>query len=138
MDEAGMVLFGMGAVLVGISGYFIYADYSKLKGWVKAEGKVSASEMVFYNVRNRSTTRTGYRPKLEYDYSYGGTEYHGSVIEFTEHKSYLDSHPVGSTVGIIVNPANPGQSLVEEMVKPFRISKLFVAVLGIVLMLLAL
>ncbi|MBI5051221.1 DUF3592 domain-containing protein, partial [Candidatus Micrarchaeota archaeon] len=75
----GGILFALsGAVLLGVSSWFIYTDYSIVNGWFSTEGEITKSEETFVTYSGNSKTILS----LEYAYSLKGKEYSSSVTDF--------------------------------------------------------
>ncbi len=88
------------------------------RGWVSTPATVVASEVR----QSRSRESTTYRVRIEYRYRYGGREYasdRGSAMPvnssgYEAKAEVVRRHPSGTPITCFVNPANPGEALLER------------------------
>jgi hypothetical protein len=79
--------------------------------WPVVEGKILKSSLIESRHRSKGSTRTEYRPGVEFAYSMGGVERTGSKLSFrvsswsrAAAQEYVDAHPVGSACSVSVSP----------------------------------
>ena len=140
---SGLVLAAMGALflLFGLAVHFFMQDKTKLAkeslAWDEVEATVLASQAMWdtREPRNIPGVRLVHEYHIQYSYRYGGAERTGNRWSFAEPSGVIPkdeafarqaAHPVGSTITIRVNPANPDESVVvpggdpQQSVKDLR------------------
>jgi hypothetical protein len=125
--EQILILFMLFGLLVGGLVVFAYlykmAEVRKARTWLSTGGVVTKSQ-----VRNRKRSDMDGKSTMEsepyvtYEYMVGSKQYHGSRISFAEKiggadiQPTLKRYPVGATVTVYYNPADPQEAVLERVV----------------------
>jgi uncharacterized membrane protein YfcA len=93
------------------------------QSWPSALGKVLESRVMTTISSGEDGSTDMYKPYVKYEYSADGVRYTndklrvGMTISSSKTRSsqeMVDRHPVGSDVRVYYNPANPGDSVLEQ------------------------
>ena len=119
----------LGALFIGLGLYLILRSLMRRRqahasvNWPTAEGKILATSV---RTERRSMNQGSfevYMPVARYAYSVAGTAYEGSVIrpgtdqfgysKTEEAQAQADKYPLGATVPVRYDPANPSAAVLE-------------------------
>jgi hypothetical protein len=106
-----LILFG---VIGALSGAIAWSLARKQLEWEPVEGSVCVSDVQFNS--------DFYQPRIEYTYSYRGRAFRGQKVRsFSLMVNWrgpaqrdVARYPLGSTVTVFVNPANPWDPVLER------------------------
>jgi hypothetical protein len=122
------------AFLAAIGAYVVWRNMRNTgrakaaQSWTKVPGKVTDSridEELYYDYENRP--ETVFKPVLAYEYAAGGETRTGSQIDFDQNTGFtrrnlaekrLAPYPVGKTVEVLVDPADPARTCLAAKSKP--------------------
>jgi hypothetical protein len=92
--------------------------------WAETQGKMLSGHIESSQGYDQSTSsyKTYHRPEVTYQYEVNGIQYTGTRVtqqSFSSGalghvKKFLADHPVGSTVTVYYDPANPASSILEK------------------------
>ena len=111
----------IGLILLAVSAINLQKAQAT-KGWPSVSGKILRSQIVpVEKIREKKQKLVLYRPEMAYSYSVGGKEYVAETIRTdlqsqsnpADLKRLLDTYPVGQTVAVFYNPANPAEAVLE-------------------------
>jgi hypothetical protein len=122
-----VVVLGLFAVVAALFARMVGLGARQMRGWTRTEGRVvqSAVEKTFRTHDKPSswqgeTTETIYVPRIVYRYTAGGTSFDGDNIGGTwsgptpaTAETYVTRFPLGTSVAVFFNPANPTESTLD-------------------------
>lgn len=134
----------------GIGAFLLYRAYKTRQqadasqGWPSVQGQVVDTH-VDHSARSDADGDMvdSYNPMVNFTYQVGGNTYHGDKVSYSPQRSFdseakaqaaLQRYPVGGSVTVYYNPANPSESVLEKSAGGFAVS----LVIGIVFILIAL
>lgn len=125
------------AVFIGVAGLFILgfglwrlARGARTRGWATVPGTVLTSNTIARRVKRLRSeddpedlpdTQILYLPEVKYTYTVGGREYTGDHVRLFElqvsnqeaARSVAARYPLGASVTVHYNPADPSQAVLE-------------------------
>lgn len=123
MNASPIALLTVSVIMIVLGSIFIAITLSSMQAaeeaavWPTTEGIVMDS---YIATHPGSEGQTSYSPELVYQYQVDGVSYNGDRLFVTSHssdygwaQSYLDRYPVGSTITVHYNPANPLEAVIE-------------------------
>jgi hypothetical protein len=109
-----------GAVGIGLMywGWTIYQDARASADWPNVRGQVLSSDV---RVSSDSEGGDSYVPQVEYSYLVNDVEYRDDTIKFGENsygrrrtaEEIANRYPVGQSVSVYYNPAEPDEAVLE-------------------------
>lgn len=98
----------------------------RVRDWVQVDGTVLSSSLKMGHSSSKHGSRTVYRPKMVYEYSYQGTRHQGdkysnfdlSSSSYRAEKAKTERHKPGASVRVWVNPDRPQESVLERRLWP--------------------
>ena len=125
-NQLRFALIGAG-IFLGICGWSMFNQgYKSVYGidrWLQIDAIVVESKIKTVSMHNQSSSGpsniTGWKPSITYRYRIDGNEYESSrytimLYESTDYNkiaSIVNSHPIGTTCTIYVNPDNPSDAI---------------------------
>ncbi len=124
----GAVLLIVGLAILSYMTIWPLYRYVQMHQWTEAEAEVVSANIEYGKLRSskRRRAKTAYKAVGEYRYTFGGREYTGTQLSLFKG---LSTNPERSSelvsrlkwhqrqrkpITIYVNPANPGQAIVER------------------------
>ncbi|MDG4554234.1 MAG: DUF3592 domain-containing protein [Candidatus Competibacter sp.] len=91
------------------------------ESWPHARGTVLDASVVTLRIPRGKTSVTGYRARVEFEYSVAGSAHRGDLLSFCQPSSLersvaearLARYPGGAPVEVRYDPANPGRGVLE-------------------------
>jgi hypothetical protein len=132
---------GVSAVLLAVSCTSLpqYLRARRSAQWPTAKGVVKISRLQVGYFKGMK----GYYGDVQYQYSVGNAEYHGTRLSFVRThlavedawQRKIDGYPVGKTVTVYYDPADPGFAVLEpglvgELSLLFKLNIFFVVLFG--------
>jgi hypothetical protein len=96
-------------------------EAKRAQSWTRASGRITRSELATETRQDRKVQV----PRIEYEYKVGFHTLVGKRVSFAEllagpqAKEAIARYPVGASVPVYFNPANPSEAVIERDLPPF-------------------
>ena len=147
-NQLRLALIGAG-IFLGICGWSMFNQgYKSVYGidrWLQIDAIVVESKIETVSMHNQSSSGsssiTGWKPSITYRYRIDGNEYESSrytimpyeSTDYNKIASIVNSHPIGTTCTIYVNPDNPSDAILSRSdKKPSKVLIIVGSLLAIV------
>lgn len=120
---SALAFAGIGLLVLIIGVFLYYRDTSVLSSWKPTKGEVTSSQVI-----QMPTAGTGrsFTAKVNYTYTYEGKSYSSSCCDvgsadLDRWNSIVEKNPAGSQADILLDPADPSNSLLKDSIQPLNV-----------------